>query len=102
MFEDIPLDTRHHVFKNKPKFPKGWYMTEDRRKEIQAARAQSFLMDRERSQSGTLVDGVQRIEASLTASRAPPLAESGLAETRDKFAELLQARPSPARRPSLR
>ncbi|KAL7270974.1 37S ribosomal protein S24, mitochondrial [Rhizina undulata] len=39
-FEDIPFDFRHHKFKKpKPKFPKEWLMTEERRKQLDEARA---------------------------------------------------------------
>jgi len=63
MFEDIPLDTRHHRIRAKPKFPKEWRMTEERRKELEAIRLQSRLLDQQREKEGTLVDGGQTVQA---------------------------------------
>lgn len=80
MFEDIPLDVRHHTFKTKPKFPKEWRLTEKRRAELEAIRKQSFLIDDAKTKEGTLVDGTQRIRHAL----APPAEDVG-----DKVAELL-------------
>lgn len=65
MFEDIPLDTRHHKFKKKPKFPKEWRMTEERRKQLDAARQQAQITDKAREEDGTLVDGPARIQQFL-------------------------------------
>ncbi|KAI1826108.1 mitochondrial ribosomal subunit protein-domain-containing protein [Xylaria intraflava] len=62
MFEDIPLDTRHHTFKVKPKFPIEWRMTEERRKFIDDTRAELLLLDNAKIQAGTLVDGVEKIK----------------------------------------
>ncbi|EFW99327.1 37S ribosomal protein [Grosmannia clavigera kw1407] len=84
--EDIPLDTRHHTFKTKPKFPKAWRLTEERRQQLQALRAQAFLADQQKMAQGTLVDGAQRVAASLA---APAASDSPLA---DKVAELVRAR----------
>ncbi|KAI1308283.1 mitochondrial ribosomal subunit protein-domain-containing protein [Xylaria venustula] len=63
MFEDVPLDTRHHAIKVKPKFPKEWRMTEERRKVIEDTRQQMLLLDQKKEESGTLVDGVEKIDA---------------------------------------
>lgn len=41
-FEDIPLDFRHHEAKKgppKPKFPKEWRMTRQRRQELREEKA---------------------------------------------------------------
>jgi small subunit ribosomal protein S35 len=65
MFEDIPLDTRHHVFKVKPKFPREWRMTEERKKELQALRAQRFQLDEAKKSAGTLTSGTEAIKAAL-------------------------------------
>ncbi|KAK3331914.1 mitochondrial ribosomal subunit protein-domain-containing protein [Cercophora scortea] len=68
MFEDIPLDTRHHTFTVKPKFPKEWRLTEERRKELEAIRQEAFRLDEARRTSGGLVDGVARIQEALTST----------------------------------
>jgi small subunit ribosomal protein S35 len=68
MFEDVPLDTRHHKFKTQIKFPKDWYLTEQRKKELEAQRKQALLLDEGKRTEGALVDGVQTIQqAMLTA-----------------------------------
>ncbi|RYP90703.1 hypothetical protein DL770_003168 [Monosporascus sp. CRB-9-2] len=65
MFEDIPLDTRHHTFKTKPKFPTEWRMTEERRRVIEEARQKSLLLDKAKEEQGALVDGPARIQQFL-------------------------------------
>ncbi|KAI1179259.1 mitochondrial ribosomal subunit protein-domain-containing protein [Nemania sp. FL0916] len=62
MFEDIPLDTRHHTFKVKPRFPKEWRMTDERRKSIDDARLEAKALDQKKEKLGALVDGQQKIE----------------------------------------
>ncbi|WQF89027.1 Putative small ribosomal subunit protein mS35 [Colletotrichum destructivum] len=81
-FKDIPLDTRHHEFKNKPKFPKEWRMTEERRKELDEFRQRALEIDAGRTEDGRLVDGAQKIEAALAAPE----------QTNDKVAQLVGAR----------
>jgi small subunit ribosomal protein S35 len=69
MFEDIPLDTRHHKFKPQIKFPKEWYLTEERRKELEAQRKQALLLDEQKRTEGTLIDGVQTIQQAMLTAR---------------------------------
>lgn len=80
MFEDVPLDVRHHTFKTKPRFPKGWRLTEKRREELETLRKQSFLLDETKTKEGTLVNGAQRIQHAL----APPPED-----VQDRVAELM-------------
>ncbi|KAI4600785.1 37S ribosomal protein S24, mitochondrial [Pestalotiopsis sp. 9143b] len=61
-FADIPLDTRHHQIKNKPKFPKEWYITVDRMAELEQQREKALLLDQAKEDAGSLVDGSQVIE----------------------------------------
>lgn len=86
MFEDVPLDTRHHTCKAKPKFPKEWRMTEGRRKELANLRQQSLLLDEAKGAGGQLVDGVQRIRHALN----PP--DEAMRE--EMAAELISTPPS--------
>jgi small subunit ribosomal protein S35 len=65
MFEDIPLDTRHHKFKQQIKFPKEWYLTEERKMELEAQRKQALLLDEAKRTEGLLVDGREAIEKAL-------------------------------------
>ena len=41
MFEDIPLDFRHHKFKRKPEFPEAWKRTNSKLEAKQPARISS-------------------------------------------------------------
>jgi small subunit ribosomal protein S35 len=92
-FEDIPLDTRHHEFKSKPKFPVEWRMTEERQKQLQTVRAEAKLIDIEKRATGQLVNGLKRIDSFLT---APPKAAS------EKVAELVEARARPKAKAPIR
>jgi small subunit ribosomal protein S35 len=65
MFEDVPVDTRHHAFTTKPKFPKEWRLTDERRKELEDTRRQSFLLDEGKREKSTLVDGAKIIDKAL-------------------------------------
>ena len=65
MFEDIPLDTRHHKFKQQIKFPKEWLLTEERKKELHEQRKQALLLDEAKRTEGSLIDGVETIQQAL-------------------------------------
>ncbi|KAK8056404.1 hypothetical protein PG993_001631 [Apiospora rasikravindrae] len=62
MFEDIPLDTRHHQTKVRPKFPKEWRLTEERMQQLEDVRQKSLLLDQAKEQGGQLVDGNERVD----------------------------------------
>ncbi|RKU46625.1 37S ribosomal protein S24, mitochondrial [Coniochaeta pulveracea] len=64
-FEDIPLDTRHHTFTKKPKFPKEWRLTAERQAQIEEQRKQALLLDETKRREGSLIDGVERIQYAL-------------------------------------
>lgn len=53
-FADIPLDLRHHKPKTKIAFPESWKMTEERRKQLAARRAERELLAQQRQ---AVVDG---------------------------------------------
>ncbi|RQM05538.1 hypothetical protein DH86_00001563 [Scytalidium sp. 3C] len=76
-FEDVPLDTRHHIFKEKPKFPKEWRLTEKRRAELEASRAFAKQRDEQRLVAGAVVDGIKQIQDALAkpVEQAAPVAE---------------------------
>ncbi|KAK3295020.1 mitochondrial ribosomal subunit protein-domain-containing protein [Chaetomium fimeti] len=69
MFEDLPLDTRHHKFKPKLKFPRDWYLTEQRKTQLEAQRKQALLLDEEKRTEGALIDGVDTIQQALLAAK---------------------------------
>lgn len=65
MFEDVPLDLRHHKFKVRPKFPKEWRMSEERRRELEDTRQKSLLLDQAKEERQEIVDGVRCVEEAL-------------------------------------
>ncbi|KAK3955085.1 mitochondrial ribosomal protein [Pseudoneurospora amorphoporcata] len=69
-FEDIPLDTRHHTFTKKIFFPKEWLLTQERKKELEAARQQALLKDAEKVVKGALVDGADVVKQYLESGAA--------------------------------
>ncbi|OAA42133.1 Ribosomal protein S24, mitochondrial [Metarhizium rileyi] len=64
-FEDVPLDLRHHRIKEKPRFPKEWRMTEERRLQLDEQRKAAAIADIKRAEGGLLVDGKQAIDGYL-------------------------------------
>ncbi|KAM0271088.1 hypothetical protein ACHAQH_009237 [Verticillium albo-atrum] len=64
-FEDVPLDTRHYKPVVKPKFPKEWRLTADRKKELAALREHAKQLDAGKEAEGQLVDGLKTIDAML-------------------------------------
>ncbi|EHL00067.1 putative 37S ribosomal protein S24, mitochondrial [Glarea lozoyensis 74030] len=60
-FEDVPLDTRHHTFKPRLRFPKEWAMTEERRQELVAQRQAQIERDAQLQELGHLVNGGKKI-----------------------------------------
>ncbi|KAI0451196.1 mitochondrial ribosomal subunit protein-domain-containing protein [Xylaria acuta] len=79
MFEDVPLDTRHHTFKVKPKFPKEWRMTEERRRFLEDTRQKALLLDQAKEEEGTLVNGAEKINTFFNPPVAPKIAEMATA-----------------------
>ncbi|OTA96425.1 hypothetical protein M434DRAFT_118615 [Hypoxylon sp. CO27-5] len=69
MFEDIPLDTRHHTFKVKPKFPREWRMSEERRKFLDDTRQKSLLLDQTKEEAGALINGKEKIDQFFSAPK---------------------------------
>ncbi|KAG5920845.1 hypothetical protein E4U42_006056 [Claviceps africana] len=64
-FEDVPLDLRHHQARQKPRFPKEWRMTDQRRLELEEHRRLAAMEDMKRAEGGSLVDGAKAIEGYL-------------------------------------
>lgn len=82
-FEDIPLDTRHHHFKERLEFPKEWIMTQKRQEELAIYRQAITAKDQQKERIGQLVDGVRQIteghvsNAKEAESTAPLMAMLG-------------------------
>ncbi|UNI20693.1 37S ribosomal protein S24, mitochondrial [Purpureocillium takamizusanense] len=85
-FEDVPLDLRHHQIKAKPRFPKEWLLTDERRLQIDEQRHRAALEDKTRAEGGLLVDGKKVIDGYLKER----LAEE---QEKQKVAELVAAAP---------
>lgn len=66
MFEDIPLDLRHHKPKKKHVFPPEWLLTPERKQELEASRERANLLDNSRAEVGLLMDG-SRLERTAHA-----------------------------------
>ncbi|KAI1380814.1 mitochondrial ribosomal protein [Hypoxylon crocopeplum] len=67
MFEDVPLDLRHHPLKVKPKFPREWRMSEERRKFLDDTRQKSLLLDQAKEEAGSLISGKEKIDQFFSA-----------------------------------
>ncbi len=65
MFEDVPLDFRHHKPKPKFEFPENWKLTEQRKEQLAANWRQRALKDQEREAAGQLIHGSKVIEQAL-------------------------------------
>lgn len=74
-FEDVPLDTRHHKRVVRPKFPKEWLLTEERKQELEAIRREAMELDKAKKEKGELVDGKEIIQVTLSAPAAEAAVE---------------------------
>lgn len=66
----MPLDTRHHHFKPKPRFPEEWLLTDERRAQLLQYRRASAIKDQQKALEGKLVDGLMQIEEGLNKATA--------------------------------
>ena len=67
MFEDVPLDFRHHKFEQKPMFPPAWKLTEDRRVQLEGDRRERLEAQVTNEAMGRLIDGTSIIEKAMAA-----------------------------------
>ena len=65
MFEDVPLDFRHHKFKPRPKFPDSWRLTEDKMRQLETERRERMSLQDEKMGRGLLVDGSSIVEQAM-------------------------------------
>ncbi|KAI8948424.1 mitochondrial ribosomal subunit protein-domain-containing protein [Xylaria longipes] len=98
MFEDVPLDTRHHTFKVKPKFPKEWRMTEERRRFLEDTRQKALLLDQAKEEEGTLVNGAEKIGMFFSPPVIPKVAEMASLRLDQSLSAPLRRQQPPMRR----
>lgn len=65
MFEDVPLDLRHHKYKPKLEFPEEWKLTPERNQQLEKDRQQRLLAERTRQEKGEVPDGFKAIQAFM-------------------------------------
>lgn len=98
-FADIPLDLRHHKpKKTRLQFPESWNMTEERRQQLAARRAERINAEKERA---AVVDGNEAVSHAVRAlPELNPALKAQAAAERERVAVNVGARPKkkPARR----
>ena len=67
MFEDVPLDFRHHRFKRRAEFPEGWKLNQERMERLEEGRQKRLVGERQREEEGRVVVGSQIIEEAMQA-----------------------------------
>ncbi|KAL4817558.1 mitochondrial ribosomal subunit protein-domain-containing protein [Aspergillus spinulosporus] len=89
-FADIPLDLRHHKPKKTLQFPKEWIMTEERKKQLEANRAERKRLEQQRQ---GVVDGNAVIaQAVKTLPALNPALKAHATAEREKVAVKVGAR----------
>lgn len=71
MFEDVPLDFRHHKYKPKLEFPAEWKLTPEIKQQLEAKRQQRLLAEQIRQEKGQIPDGVKAIQAFVKEQPLP-------------------------------
>ncbi|KAB8236148.1 mitochondrial 37S ribosomal protein mS35 [Aspergillus alliaceus] len=83
-FKDVPLDLRHHKPKTRLQFPDSWKMTEERKKQIEARRAERKRQEMEKA---GIVDGkVVVAEAAKVLPSLNPALRAQATQEREKVA----------------
>ncbi|KAL8775013.1 MAG: hypothetical protein Q9209_000492 [Squamulea sp. 1 TL-2023] len=92
MFDDVPLDFRHHKSKPKFEFPGQWMLTQERRTQLEENRRLRDLREKEREEVGRLVDGAKVIEQAMEAMTMKRPAAARVEAPRGKTRQRLGAR----------
>ncbi|KAJ5679639.1 hypothetical protein N7462_007883 [Penicillium macrosclerotiorum] len=91
-FADLPLDLRHHKPKFRPQFPESWKMTEERRKQLAARRAERLNAEEARE---AIINGNRIVsEAIEVLPELNPALKARAAEERERVAVKVGARSS--------
>ena len=89
-FADIPLDLRHHKPKLRLRFPESWNMTEERRQQLAARRAERLEAEKQRE---AIVDGNQIVgQAVQVLPELNPALKAFATEERERVAVKVGAR----------
>jgi len=67
MFEDVPLDFRHHKVKRRVEFPEEWKLSEERSKGLESERKRREIEEEARVEEGRLLVGARIIEEAMAA-----------------------------------
>ena len=73
MFEDIPIDLRHHKRKPVYKYPEEWKLTPRKRQQLLEQRVGRRLLEQQRAQTDQIVDGRTVLEEALKIPNRRPL-----------------------------
>ncbi|KAL8784434.1 MAG: hypothetical protein Q9213_003957 [Squamulea squamosa] len=92
MFDDVPLDFRHHKSKPKFEFPEKWKLTEERRAQLEENQRQRELREKEREEVGRLVEGAKVIEQVMEATTMKVPAAAKVEAPKGKNRQRLAAR----------
>jgi small subunit ribosomal protein S35 len=89
-YADIPLDLRHHKPKTRIQFPEAWNMTEERRQQLAARRAERLNAEKARA---AIVDGNKVVSHAVQAlPEFNPALKAAAAEERERVAVKVGAR----------
>ncbi|RAL01170.1 mitochondrial 37S ribosomal protein mS35 [Aspergillus ibericus CBS 121593] len=80
-FTDVPLDVRHHKPKVSHRFPESWVMTPERKKQLEARRAERQRQEQEQVDGNRVV-----LQASRTLPSLNPALNAKATEDREKVA----------------
>lgn len=72
MFEDVPIDTRHHTKKPWYQFPEKWLLSPERKKELEEKRRARLELEERRELDGGIVDGLGIIAQALKGGQGGP------------------------------
>lgn len=65
LFEDVPLDFRHHKVESRPEFPEEWKLDQGRKARLEAGRRERAEEESRREQLGAVVTGASVIEMAM-------------------------------------
>ena len=67
MFEDVPLDFRHHRFKKPVEFPEEWKLTPERKMRLEQERKARIKYEQRKVLEGKIVDGGEILQKAMAA-----------------------------------